>query len=244
MFGQFSEQMKKSTQPVNELLAANVKAIETVTKQQTQFFSGLVEDSVRLMQTVAQQTEVQGVLAAQSVYAESVRERLTSNSKVTYNTVSSVSKQYTDALQFGIAAATESVKEKVNTEVAQLLSAKAPAAKAPAVKETLETKAVPAKQTASKATTTSTTKSKAAAKPVAEAGKTTAEKQTAKASTMTKSASKAVAPEPVTKASSAPKPTEKPVATLSAEEVKAPVKIKTTDDKASTEKQSEVETKA
>lgn len=237
MFGQFSEQMKKSSQPVNELLSANVKAIETVTKQQTQFFSGLVEDSVKLMQTVAQQTEVQGVLAAQSVYAESVRERLASNSKVTYNTVSSVSKQYTDAMQSGIAAATEAAKEKVSAAVAQGQSVKAAS-----VKAAPEKKAVPAKKTASK--TASTKTSKAVAKPVAEAEKTTTEKQTAKAATKTKSASKTVAQEPVTKATPAPKTAAKPVATLSAEEVKAPAKIKPTDVKATPEKQTEVETKA
>ncbi len=222
MFGQFSEQMKKSSQPVNELLAANVKAIETVTKQQTQFFSGLVEDSVKLMQTVAQQTEVQGVLAAQSVYAESVRERLTSNSKVTYNTVSSVSKQYTDALQSGIAAATEVAKEKVSTAVAQ----------------GQPVKAVPAKKTASKTAATATKTSKAVAKPAAEAGKTTTQKPTAKAASSAKSASKTVA-----KTTPAPKPAAKPVASLSADEVKAPAKIETTDVKATPEKQTEVEKK-
>ena len=242
MFGQFSEQMKKSSQPVNELLAANVKAIETVTKQQTQFFSGLVEDSVKLMQTVAQQTEVQGVLAAQSVYAESVRERLTSNSKVTYNTVSAVSKQYTDAMQSGIAAATEAAKEKVRTAVAQGQPVKAASVKASSVKAAPEKKAAPAKKTASK--TASTKTSKAVAKPAVEAAKTTTEKQTAKAATKTNPASKTVAQEPVKKATPAPKTAAKPVATLSAEEVKAPAKIKPTDVKATPEKQTEVETKA
>jgi phasin family protein len=241
MFGQFSEQMKKSSQPVNELLAANVKAIETVTKQQTQFFSGLVEDSVKLMQTVAQQTEVQGVLAAQSVYAESVRERLTSNSKVTYNTVSSVSKQYTDALESGIAAVTEAAKENVSTAVVQGQPVKAASAKASSVKAPL-VKAAPAKKTASK--TASTKTSKAVAKPAVEAAKTTTVKQTAKAATKTNPASKTIAQEPVTKATPAPKTAAKPVATLSAEEVKAPAKIKTTDVKATPEKQTEVETKA
>jgi len=220
MFGQFSEQMKKSSQPVNELLAANVKAIETVTKQQTQFFSGLVEDSVKLMQTVAQQTEIQGVIAAQSVYAESVRERLTSNSKVTYNTVSSVSKQYTDALQSGIATATEAAKEEIKTVVAKAPVVKpAPAVKAdaavkatPTKKATPAKKATPQKKATAKAAATSTTTAKAVAKP-------------------------------------APKTAEKPIAKLSADEVKAPAKIKTTDVKATDvkatpAKQSEVETKA
>jgi phasin family protein len=232
MFGQFSEQMKKSSQPANELFAANVKAIETVTKLQTQFFSGLVEDSVKLMKTVAQQTEVQGVIAAQSVYAESVRERLTSNSKVTYNTVSAVSKQYTDALQSGISTATEAVKEKVT------------ATAAPAKKATPVKKATPAKKAPAKAVVTSAKTPKAAVKTTSDAGKVTAEKQTAKAATNTKATSETVAQQPATKATPAPKSAAKPVATLSAEEVKAPAKIKTTDVKTIPEKQSEVETKA
>lgn len=198
MFGQFSEQMKKSSQPVNELLAANIKAIETVTKQQTQFFSGLVEDSVKLMQTVAQQTEVQGMIAAQSVYAESVRERLTSNSKITYNTVSAVSKKYTDALQSGISTATEAVKEKVTVTTAPVK------------------KATPAKKAPTKTLVTSAKTAKTAVKKNTDARKAPAASKTAA----------------------------KPVATLSAEEVKAPAKMKTTDLKSTPEKQSEVDTKA
>ncbi len=234
MFGQFSEQMKKSSQPVNELLAANIKAIETVTKQQTQFFSGLVEDSVKLMQTVAQQTEVQGMIAAQSVYAESVRERLTSNSKITYNTVSAVSKKYTDALQSGISTATEAVKEQVT-----VTTAPASAKKATPVK-----KATPAKKATAKALVTSAKTPKAAVKTTSDAGKVTTEKQTAKAATNTKATSEKVAQQPATKATPAPKSAAKPVATLSAEEVKAPAKMKTTDLKSTPEKQSEVDTKA
>ncbi|MFQ3218600.1 MAG: phasin family protein [Paraglaciecola sp.] len=105
MFSQFSEQMKNSSLPASELLAANVKAMEAVTKQQTQFFSGLVEDSLKLMQTIAQQTEIKDVLAAQAVYAESLMERFTSTSTVAYNTINSVSQQYTDSLTSGLTTA-------------------------------------------------------------------------------------------------------------------------------------------
>jgi phasin family protein len=89
--------------------------MEAVTKQQTLFFSGLLDDSVKLMQTIAQQTEMKDILAAQAVYAESLRERLTSTSANTYNTISSVSQKYTDAFKSGYETASEVAKETVKT---------------------------------------------------------------------------------------------------------------------------------
>jgi phasin family protein len=124
MFSQFSEQMKNSSQPASKLLAANVKAMEAMTKQQTQFFSGWVDDSVKLMQTIAQQTEMKDVLAAQAVYAESLRERITSTSEVTYKTINSVSQQFTDALKSGFETASEATKETIKTAPTKKTSVK------------------------------------------------------------------------------------------------------------------------
>ena len=195
MFGQFSEQMKNSSHPASEILAANVKAMEAVTKQQTQFFSGLVEDSVKLMQTIAQKTEMKDVLAAQADYAESLIERLTSTSAVTYKTINSVSQQYTDSLKSGFETASEAAKETVKTAIAEK----------------------PNTVTAKKATNNKPT------------SKVTAKKPETKMATPKQ-------PEP--------KSVVKPVAMVSAEEVKAPVKTKTTDVTAAPDNKSTLAAKA
>jgi len=124
MFAHFSEQMKNSSRPASELLAANVKAMEAVAKQQSQFFTGLIDDSVKLMQTIAQQTEMKDVLAAQAVYAESLTERLSSSSAVAYNTISVVSQQYIDALKSGFEPAAEAGKKTVKTAPLKALPTK------------------------------------------------------------------------------------------------------------------------
>mmetsp|Transcript_18110 Transcript_18110/g.58592 ORF Transcript_18110/g.58592 Transcript_18110/m.58592 type:complete len:225 (-) Transcript_18110:28-702(-) len=219
MFGQFSEQFKKSTQPASELLAANVKALEAVTAQQTQFFSGLVDDSVKLMQSVAQQTEVKSILAAQSVYAESLRERLTSTSKNTYGTLNAVSKQYADTLKSGFETASEAAQESVKAASSQVANVTPVSKPKPA-------KASPAKKAASKVASKATPAETAPKASVAKKAKPVTAKKVSKA----KSTSPVATKKPVAKAATTvkpePKSAAKPVATLSAEEVKAPTKTK------------------
>jgi hypothetical protein len=180
MFGQFSEQMQKSSKPASELLAVNIKAIEAATTQHTEFFSNLMSDSVKLMQTIAQQTEMKGIIAAQSVYAESLRERLASSSKNTYNTLNVVSKQYTDAL-----------KSSLETQAPATAATEKATVKKAAVKKASVKKAAPKKVAVTKV---------------------------------------AVAKAQIKKAAI----TAKPVASLSADEVKAPAKTTSADVKTAT----------
>ena len=115
MFGKFSEQMTMSAQPVANLLEMNAKALGMMAEQQTLLFTGLMTDSVKLVKNLSDQTELNGVLAAQSVFAESLRERITGASKTTYKELN------------GIHA--ELLKEGVST-VEKIQAAAVPATKA------------------------------------------------------------------------------------------------------------------
>lgn len=99
MFGNFSEQMKKSTKPASALLEMNAKALELVSQQQTIFFSGLMSDSVKLLSSLHDQTELKGVVAAQSVYAQSVKDRLASASKTTYSALNEIREDLTSVVK-------------------------------------------------------------------------------------------------------------------------------------------------
>lgn len=220
MFGQFSEQMQKSSQPASELLAANVKAVEAITAQQTQFISGLMNDSVKLIQTITQQTEVKGIVAAQSVYAESVRERLTSSSKSTYGTISSVSQQYTDALKASLA--TPATDKKAST-VSKAPAQTAPVAKAAVTKTPV--KKAPVKSTSAKGTTVKGTTVKGTATKKAAIKKAPLTKETVTKTNVTDTpVAKAAVKKPISKSAAKTQP----VASLSAAEVKAPAKTKST----------------
>jgi hypothetical protein len=90
MFGQFAEQVKQSSKPESTLVAVNAKALEAISQHQTAFFTGLLSDSVHFMQAATKQTQLNGFLAAQSAYSESVRDRLTTVSSGTLSTLTGV----------------------------------------------------------------------------------------------------------------------------------------------------------
>ncbi|MEH6503734.1 MAG: phasin family protein [Cycloclasticus sp.] len=124
MFSQLSEQMKKSTQPVSDLFAANVEALQAVSNQQASFVSGFLQDSIKLVQTVAQQTDTEGFLAAQTVYAESVRERLTSNAKLTYSKLNVIGKQVADGMRTSFESASVQAATPVTVAPAKIAAPK------------------------------------------------------------------------------------------------------------------------
>lgn len=173
MFNQFSEQVKKSSQPVSELFAANVEALRSVSSQQTSFLSGVLDDSMKMFQAMSQHSDVKALLAAQNVYAESLRERLTITSKNTYSTINTVGQQYADTMKSSFDIA--------NVQEAKPVQAKKPAAstKVSAVKKATSAEKAPVKAT-SAVTPAETAKEKTVpSKPLATKNMTT--KKAAKA---------------------------------------------------------------
>lgn len=115
MLDQFSEQVKKSTQPASDLFAANLKALQAVSQQHTALVSGVLTDSMKLLQSLSAQTEMKGVLAAQGMYAESVRERITATSKINYGTINVVGQQFADAMKTTFDTSVPAKAEKAAT---------------------------------------------------------------------------------------------------------------------------------
>ncbi|GBL03698.1 phasin family protein [Glaciecola sp. KUL10] len=221
MFGKFQDQFKKTTVPANSLFAANAKLIEKMSVQQTELFSGVINDSLKLMDSCAEQSELKGLLAAQSMFAQSFRDRMTSVSKTTYSTLNDMGQEYTAVIKQSFETASEVTKDVAEQAAQQTKPAvvkpksapkKAAPKKAPTKSKPTATKAAPkaAPKTAAKSEV-----KPVAAKPAAT--KTTSKTPTKKAAP--KTTTKA-APKPATKAAS------KPVATLSAEEIKATAPVK------------------
>jgi phasin family protein len=99
MFGKFSEQVKKSSQPVNSLVALNAKRLEALSQMQTEFFTGFMADSLKYVESMSVQTEVKGVIAAQTSYAEALKDRFAHASKDTYGAMNNIREEYTDLLK-------------------------------------------------------------------------------------------------------------------------------------------------
>lgn len=184
MFGKFSEQLKKSSKPLNSLMAMNAKAMENLSQNQTELFTGLLTDSVKFIESVTVQTEVKGVVAAGSEYAESMRDRLAMASKGAYSTLSHMQAELKDVMKTSLEDGVEAAKTVV---------AEAPKA-APAPSKAAPKKAAP--------------KPKASAKPKAEPAAVKAEAPTP----APEKAVEAPAPAPAPAAETKPAETPKPVA--------------------------------
>ncbi|GEM_PF-375486 len=204
MFGQLSEQLKKSAKPVNTVIAANTKTLETLSGHQTALFTGLLSDSVNFMQAVSAQPTVKGMLAAQSDYAESMRDRFTNATKETYSALSVLRDDVTLAMKSSIDESV-ALAEEAKAEVAPAPKAPAKATKAapkPAAKKAapkpapkaepkpVEAKAEPVVKEDAKPASTEAKAEPAAApapkKPATRARRTTAPKKTATPKTSTK----------------------------------------------------------
>ena len=143
MFGQISEQLFAASQPASKLFAANVQVLQELASQNTRLITGVLDDSKKLVSSLQQQTEAKGVIAAHSVYVESLRGRVASTTKGQYGSLNAASQ-----------ALNETMKQQF-TQPATPTTATKPVAAKPATKRTKP-------KTVRKATT-----KKAAAKPAA-----------------------------------------------------------------------------
>lgn len=178
MFGKFSEQLKKSTKPVNSFLALNAKTLEDLSQHQTELFTGMLSDSVKYLESVSVQTEMKGIVAANSAYAESMRERFASASKEAYSTLSEMQTKMTDVVKGSFDSATNEVAEEVKAVTKPVAKATKAAPKvvkkaaAPAAK-TAEKTVEAVKEVATETKEVAKAPAEAAPKPTATPKKTT-----------------------------------------------------------------------
>ncbi|MFT6898941.1 MAG: phasin family protein [Paraglaciecola sp.] len=111
MFDKFSEEITTSAQPIPNLMEMNARTLELISKQQTLLSTGLMDDSVKLVENLTDQTELKVMLVAQSVFAESMRERITVASKTTYTQLADI---HTELTKDGLTSARVEASVKNN----------------------------------------------------------------------------------------------------------------------------------
>ena len=221
MFGKFAEQVKQSSKPVSELVTVNAKALESISKQQTAFFTGVLSDSVSFLQNASKQTKLNGYLAAQSAYSESVRDRFTTVSSSTLSTLTAVREDLSKVVKDSLSKSA-SKETKTPTATAVTVTKKATPTKATAAKSAASKPKVAAKKpaapkaaakkpvkpivTVEKPATSEEVKATPSAEPVAKAVAETVAKPVAK------SAAKPVAKPKAKTAATTRKTTRKPAA--------------------------------
>lgn len=173
MFGTFSEQLKNSTKPAHTLLELNAKALESLAQQQTELFTGLLSDGVKYMETVSVQPELKTILAANSDYAASMRERLSSASKETYSTLNDVREQVTKVMTTSLAHTSEEVQKQTQATAETVQKAAQTTQKK--AQSTARATAKSTEQTAKKAVDTAVATTQKATEKTAEATQKTAD---------------------------------------------------------------------
>lgn len=212
MFGKFSEQVQKSSKPMASLFNLNAKAIEAATQKQTQFFTGVMADSVKYVEALAVQTEAKGLFAAQSNYAEAVKERVAHASKDAFGMINELRDQYTVVMKASLEDAEAAGKEFAKAAQANMQQTAAQ------VKQVAEQTVAPlaatqaavkpvAKPATKRATAKPAAKKPVAKKPAPKTATKPAVKKPAAKSAVAKPAAKPAAP-----AASKPVAKEKPVA--------------------------------
>lgn len=99
MIDQMNEQLQKAMQPVTELATANAKALEQLASQQQALFSNLINASVSFSSSVADNKDVNSLVAAQKAYADGVQEQVVSAAKDAYEVITAAQAKAGEVMQ-------------------------------------------------------------------------------------------------------------------------------------------------
>jgi len=99
MIDQMNEQLQKAMQPVTELATANAKALEQLASQQQALFSNLINASVSFSSSVADNKDVNSLVAAQKAYADGVQEQVVSAAKDAYEVITAAQTKAGEVMQ-------------------------------------------------------------------------------------------------------------------------------------------------
>lgn len=105
MYDQINEQFQNSFKPVTELLALNVKTIETLTEKQTNFFTAALSEGMAFTQNLVAQKDLAGVLQAQKVYSEELQGKVAAVSKDSYALITEAQDKAAEMMKGVFAAA-------------------------------------------------------------------------------------------------------------------------------------------
>jgi len=99
MYDQINEQFQNSFRPVTELLALNVKTIETLTEKQTSFFTAALSEGMAFTQSLVAQKDLAGVMQAQKEYSEGLQGKVVAASKDAYALITETQDQVAEVLK-------------------------------------------------------------------------------------------------------------------------------------------------
>ncbi|NIB43356.1 phasin family protein [Pseudomaricurvus alkylphenolicus] len=127
MFDQITEQFQRTLKPVSDLATINAQVTEQLLQQQTNLFTGMMNDGVNFAKNVSEQKDMGAILEAQKSYAEGVQEKLVATTKDAYAVMTQAQEKVGEVLKTAFAEAKENAAEV--TAKATKAATKAAAAK-------------------------------------------------------------------------------------------------------------------
>lgn len=103
MYSEFTEQYKESMKPMTELMAINLKTLESLAEKQTSFFTGALSDSLAFTETMSTQTDLTGVMQVQKDFSEDFQSKLVESSKEVYSILTEAQEQATEIMKSSFA---------------------------------------------------------------------------------------------------------------------------------------------
>ncbi len=106
MYSDFTEQFKDSIKPMTELMAINLKTLETLAEKNTSFFTGALSDSVAYTESLSSQTDLPGMIQIQKDFNEDFQSKLIESSKEVYSIIAEAQEQAAELIKSSFAATT------------------------------------------------------------------------------------------------------------------------------------------
>ena len=120
MYTQMTEQFQKSFKPFNDLMALNVKTMETLAANQAEFLKSSYQDGVAFTKSLTETRDPVAFFAAQRAYGAGLQSKFVEAGKETYAVLADAREQSVEVVK----AAFTTTDEAVDTTEEQATEAK------------------------------------------------------------------------------------------------------------------------
>ncbi len=128
MYSDFTEQFKDSMKPMTDLMAINLKTLESLAEKNTSFFTEALSDSVAYTESLTSQTDLPGLIQVQKDFTEEFQTKLIESSKEVYPIIAEAQEQATELMKSSVAMTSAMMPMESMMQPAKPKAAKAKAA--------------------------------------------------------------------------------------------------------------------
>ena len=139
MYDKLFEQTDVWFKPFNELLTANLQALDDLNQKQISFITKLMDESLGYSKTMAESKDMESLYSTQKACWQSIQDKMTDNAKESFVLITDAQKQFVDLCETSFASFSSAVEKEISDKMqlqpnsGAVKKAKRPAAKKKAV---------------------------------------------------------------------------------------------------------------